>query len=59
MIRAMPATIRTIRADEFEAWVTAARTAYFQLGSVAEDVALSTADGLLCWPVAPWCSTWF
>jgi predicted acetyltransferase len=39
MIRAMPATIRTIRADEFEAWVTAARTAYFQLGSVADDVA--------------------
>jgi predicted acetyltransferase len=39
MIRAMPATIRTIRADEFGAWVTAARTAYFQLGSVAEDVA--------------------
>jgi predicted acetyltransferase len=35
----MPATIRTIRADEFDAWVAAAHTAYFQVGSIEEDAA--------------------
>jgi len=39
MIRAMPDTIRTIRADEFEAFVAAAHTAYFQTDPVAEDAA--------------------
>ena len=39
MIAAMPPTIRTIRPDEFEAWVEAAHTAYFQTDPVAEDAA--------------------
>jgi len=39
MIRPMPATVRTIRADEMEAWVAAAHTAYFQTDSPVDDAA--------------------